>query len=486
MPHGGKASQADKHKRAHRVQQASLKRKPACATLHSKKLSGIRRVSLTKGSRISKKSMMKKGRAATKKEAPGPSYIPPNQKQADRPSLAALPISKRIAVVDMARVSPELLARIMIEIGVLPDLGGECTACQCGTMELKLRGGQSDKDIQGGEGEPMGARCTGMGVRCSPIKRRESNLDPKGPLKELFNKGSVNTTRTLLAIAHAATQHASGYESSDEMAVQVGISKNAAQRITSVVRSICARVAKAEQDDFVWPRGCLVEADEASMRACRVTCPRDCCDTTCGEHPFGRYRILHHRFMCVCPRGQRQLAMFFELPQRTCAAGGSGVSLSGPECDEILPWVLVPGNFTLLTDGAGACQSVAPKSRAAYSDKSKDPPRFNADRFKLHYKHLKLSHGIVSHDAEQWAVVDRVRVVRPNGRTETLHLKKGTQCCDGLWPEMRDSIPDSVHTSDWERCRSYLWAWVWRMRRSGNDLLQEFGQSVRRERGCMH
>jgi hypothetical protein len=178
--------------------------------------------------------------------------------------------------------------------------------------------------------------------------------------------------------------------------------------------------------------------------------------------------------------------MFFELPQRTCAAGGSGVSLSGPECDEILSWVLVPGNFTLLTDGAGAYQSVAPKSRAAYSDKSKDPPRFNADRFKLHYKHLKLSHGIVSHDAEQWAVVDRVRVVRPNGRTETLHLKKGTQCCDGLWPEMRDSIPDSVHTSDWERCRSYLWAWVWRMRRSGNDLLQEFGQSVRRERGCMH
>jgi hypothetical protein len=148
MPHGGKASQADKHKRAHRAQQASLKRKPACATLHSKKLSGIRRVSLTKGSRISKKSMMKKGRAATKKEAPGPSYIPPNQKQADRPSLAALPISKRIAVVDMARISPELLARIMIEIGVLPDLGGECTACQCGTMELKLRGGQSDKDIQ--------------------------------------------------------------------------------------------------------------------------------------------------------------------------------------------------------------------------------------------------------------------------------------------------------------------------------------------------
>ena len=98
------------------------------------------------------------------------------------------------------------------------------------------------------------------------------------------------------------------------------------------------------------------------------------------------------------------------------------------------------------------------------------------------YKHLKLPHGIVSHDAEQWAVVDRVRVVRPNGRTETFHLKKGTQCCDGLRPEMRDSIPDSVHTSDWDRCRAYLWAWVWRMRRSGKDLLREIVHALRATR----
>ena len=31
----------------------------------------------------------------------------------------------------------------------------------------------------------MGARCMGTGVRCSSIKRRESNLDPKRTLKEL-------------------------------------------------------------------------------------------------------------------------------------------------------------------------------------------------------------------------------------------------------------------------------------------------------------
>ncbi|CAK0847589.1 unnamed protein product, partial [Prorocentrum cordatum] len=168
------------------------------------------------------------------------SYIPPMQNQADRPRVAGLTISQIIALIDLARIQPELLARIMVEIGVLPDLGVECSACQSGTMELKTWGSQTDKHTQ----------------------KRESNLDPKGPLKELFNQGSVNTTRTPVAIAHAATQHASGYESSDELAVQVGISKNASQRIASVVRAICARAAQAEQDEFKWPRGCLVEADE--------------------------------------------------------------------------------------------------------------------------------------------------------------------------------------------------------------------------------
>ena len=136
----------------------------------------------------------------------------------------------------------------------------------------------------------------------------------------------------------------------------------------------------------------------------------------------------------------------------------------------------------MLTDGAGAHQSVAPKSRAAYSTEGKDPPRFNPERYNLHYKHLKLSHGIVSHDAEQWATVDTVRVVRSDGRTVKVTLKKGTQVVDGLWPEMRGSIPHSVRRSDWGRCSSYAWCWYWRTRRAGKDLLREFGKTVRAER----
>ena len=96
----------------------------------------------------------------------------------------------------------------------------------------------------------------------------------------------------------------------------------------------------------------------------------------------------------------------------------------------------------------------------------------------LHYKHLKCSHGIVSRDSDEWAVQDSVRVVGHAGGVKIIRLKKGTQIVDGLWPEMRSSIPDSVHSSDWGRCRVYLWAWIWGMRRAGKDALVEFGKSV--------
>ena len=43
---------------------------------------------------------------------------------------------------------------------------------------------------------------------------------------------------------------------------------------------------------------------------------------------------------CLCPRGQRGKAKFYELPAKTCAAGGSGVPLSAPECDHVLPKAL--------------------------------------------------------------------------------------------------------------------------------------------------
>ena len=174
--------------------------------------------------------------------------------------------------------------------------------------------------------------------------------------------------------------------------------------------------------------------------------------------------------------------MFFELPEETCEAGGSGVPLSAAECDSILPAILSPGPFVLLTDGAGAYQSVAPRERVAYHTNDHEPNQFSSARYNEFYKHLNISHGIVSHTAEQWAEVDRVQVVHPSGQVRWKAIKKGTQQVDGLWPELRASIPDSVHTSDWARCRTYMWSWVWRMRRVGLDNLVEFGKLLSRLR----
>jgi hypothetical protein len=298
--------------------------------------------------------------------------------------------------------------------------------------------------------------------RCTNHKCRAFHfqLDSQGPLKELFGRGCVNSARTLLALAHIVSAHGSGYCSSYELACHAGVGKGLATRICDTVRKILATEARREQASITWSKGSLLEADEASMRVKRIPCKKGCKIKSCGKHEEGFYRLLHHRFMVILPRGRRELAKYFELPQETCEAGGSGVSLSAKECDAILPRQLSPGPYTLLTDGAGAYQSVAPRGRLAFHTKDREPNQFSVVRHNRHYKRLNLSHGVVSHSAEQWAVVHSVKVVTETGKIKVIKLKKGTECADGVWPEMRGSIPNSVHTSDWERCQSYIWSWV--------------------------
>ena len=81
------------------------------------------------------------------------------------------------------------------------------------------------------------------------------------------------------------------------------------------------------------------------------------------KNDLATYRLKSTRFLVACPRGERRLAMVFELPEETCEAGAGGVCVSAQEVDDILSWVLVPGRFVVLTDGAGAYQSLAPRSR---------------------------------------------------------------------------------------------------------------------------
>ena len=253
------------------------------------------------------------------------------------------------------------------------------------------------------------------------------------------------------------------------------MSTQTSQAVSDLLRKLTGTRAKTEQELFEWKPGSLIEADEGSMRVKRVPCKRDCKIPSCGSHENGHYRLLHYRFICIMPRGRRDLAKFYELPHETCEGGGSGVPFSAKEWDDIGPRVLSGGNLILLADGAGAYQSVAPKDRIAYHTSEREPASWSKERYEKYYKHLEVSHGIVSHSAEQWSEKDKVKVITPNGATKTIRLKKGTQCVDGLWPEMRGSIPHAVHTGDWERCRSYIWSWVWSTRHSGKDLLRELG-----------
>ena len=482
MPRSPKDSGSKKHARLHKAELVRNKIKKtgkAVPALKSRAAAVNKqgRVSLTSAKKVAPGAMRRLGRPV-QKEAPGPKYIPVNQTQPRQQCLEKQKISQRIAVVDLARIDPVDLADIFVELGILPDMMDTCPTCEEGTMRLTSRKSQGKPLVIAGHEFPAAPtpiwRCDNW-----ECQRRVCNLDPDGPLSCLFNKGTINSTKTLLAIAHILSRHSSSYFSSTELACQAGISAQAAQNISDTLRKLLAEGARREQNDFKWTAGSLIEADEASMRVTRVSCPRDCRNPSCGNHPFGFYRLLHRRIMCVSPRGQRDLAMFFELPAETCEAGAGGVPLSATECDDILSWVLVPGNFTLLTDGAGAYQSVAPMSRVSYHTEGQAASSFNQSRFEEHYKHLQLSHGIVSHDAEQWATVSRVRVISPDGKRKTLALKKGTQVVDGLWPELRSSIPDPVSSTDWERCSDYMWAWVWSMRRARCDLLVEFGKLAR-------
>ena len=122
---------------------------------------------------------------------------------------------------------------------------------------------------------------------------------------------------------------------------------------------------------------------------------------------------------------------------------------------------------------------MAHMDRIAYHTVDRDPDSWSKKRYELYCKDLQLSHGIVSHNAEQWSEKDSVKVITPTGATKTLKLKKGTQCVDGVWPEVRGAIPNAVHTGEWDRCLTYIWAWASRSRRTGKDLLRELGAVLR-------
>ena len=107
-------------------------------------------------------------------------------------------------------------------------------------------------------------------------------------------------------------------------------------------------------------------------------------------------------------------------------------------------------------------------------------PRGGRDRFERLYKKLNLSHGVVSHAKEEWAIVKDVVVHDASGRSRTIQLKHGTEAADGAWTEVKSSYPTGVHSSDHDRIAEYVYSWAWRARRHGEDLFTALGPVLRR------
>ena len=119
------------------------------------------RVSLTNGMKLDPAHMKRHGRP-TLPEAPGPSYTDPalGKRRGANNHIAKLPISERLAVIQLARLKPAELANVLVDLGILPDQSGKCSECKTGTVKLAERPGQgSESTIGTCDIAPPGSLC---------------------------------------------------------------------------------------------------------------------------------------------------------------------------------------------------------------------------------------------------------------------------------------------------------------------------------------
>lgn len=181
--------------------------------------------------------------------------------------------------------------------------------------------------------------------------------------------------------------------------------------------------------------------------------------------------------------------VLIQLPFKTSEANAGGIPISDAEVDQYCrPHV---GNGVInLSDGAEAyeafaagditcspgCQNVACISRARALGRDEcvgSRPRRGRDRYRRYYRNLNLSHGVVSHNKAEWAIVKEVQVFSSTGRPRTVSIKHGTEVADGAWGSVKRSFPFGVKSSDKERIAEYIHAWAWRARRYGKDPFKE-------------
>ena len=105
-------------------------------------------------------------------------------------------------------------------------------------------------------------------------------------------------------------------------------------------------------------------------------------------------------------------------------------------------------------------------------------PRCGRDRFQKHYRKLRLSHGVVSHNAAEWSTIKDARIYNSNGKSKVIQIKCGTEVADGTWAEVKSSYPYGIRSRDHEKLAEYINAWAWRARRHGDDFFKCLGKAI--------
>lgn len=154
--------------------------------------------------------------------------------------------------------------------------------------------------------------------------------------------------------------------------------------------------------------------------------------------------------------------------------------------DEICPKHLAAGAINL-TDGADAYEAFAsgpvrfstPCQRKDCLQRARDAgedrcsgwrPRTGRARFERVYKHLRLAHGVVSHNKAEWSRVKEVTTHSATGRKRTRVIKHGTQVADGAWQHVKQAIPNSINSKEHDIIAEYVNAWAYKARHFGTDL----------------
>ena len=64
------------------------------------------------------------------------------------------------------------------------------------------------------------------------------------------------------------------------------------------------------------------------------------------------------------------------------------------------------------------------------------------------------------------------------GKSKLIDLKHGTEVADGAWSEVKHCFPKGIKSAEHERIAEYIYAWAWKARRTGQDLLTELSKAI--------